>query len=264
MIRVVLADDNTQLCHTLREHIDAQPDMQVVGIAGDGEQALEALDRWRPDVLLLDITMPRLDGLAVLERLNTRGVVEKPCVVVLTALGHDDVAQRLTELGARYFIVKPFDLDLLTERMRQFVAPTQDHVIPAARQSRSRSSAFVHENRITGLLHEMGVPSHFKGYNYLREAVAWALRQPAVLSGSLTTELYPSVAGKYNTTANGVEAAIRHGIRAAWRNNRPFLAEITGTAGVPRKTPPSNSVVISKLVDAVEAMEASDTPPCNL
>lgn len=256
MIEVVLADDNTHLCQTLKEHIDAQPDMRVVSIANDGEEALEALDRWRPDVLLLDITMPRLDGLAVLERLHMVELEKKPYVVVLTALGHDDVAQRLTELGARYFIVKPFDLDLLTERLRQFAAPTPQSTIAEVRQGRPHSSALHQTQRITRLLHEMGVPSHLKGYNYLREAVTLALRRPAVLNGSLTTDLYPSIADRYNTTANGVEAAIRHSIRVAWRNNRPFLAGLTGTAGVPRKTAPPNSVVISRLVEAIDRMKA--------
>jgi two-component system response regulator (stage 0 sporulation protein A) len=76
MIRVLLADDNAQLCQALQEHIDAQPDMTVVGTAGDGEQTLHALEMLQPDVLLLDVTMPKLDGVGVLERLHAANACE--------------------------------------------------------------------------------------------------------------------------------------------------------------------------------------------
>ncbi|MGI6082689.1 MAG: sporulation transcription factor Spo0A [Limnochordia bacterium] len=250
MITVLLADDNTQLCDTLKDHINQQEDMEVVGIVSDGEQTLEALKRRCPDVLLLDVTMPRLDGLGVLERLHTEDS-GKPCVVVLTALGRDDVAQRLTQLGARYLMVKPFDPDLLIERIRESVASERYDPLLTMRRQRADSSVFEHENRVTSLLHEMGVPPNLKGYGYLREAVLTAISHPRLLHGGLTTELYPSIARKYRTTPTGVEAAIRHSIRVAWNNNRSFLAKITGTAGVPRKTLPPNSLVISRLVDVV-------------
>ncbi|NLN17916.1 MAG: sporulation transcription factor Spo0A [Firmicutes bacterium] len=250
MITVLLADDNKQLCDTLRDHIDEQEDMKVVGIATDGEETLEALKRCCPDVLLLDVTMPRLDGLGVLERLHIEDL-GKPCVVVLTALGHDDVAQRLAQLGARYLMVKPFDPGLLIERIRESVASERHDPALIMRQQTAALSVFEQENRVTNLLHEMGVPPNLKGYGYLREAVLKAISRPALLHGGLTTELYPSIAKKYHTTSTGVEAAIRHSIRVAWNNNRPFLAKLTGIAGVPRKTLPPNSVVISRLVDAV-------------
>lgn len=252
MIRILIADNNVELCETLREIFDAQPDMKVAGVAYDGEQALEHIRALTPDVVILDITMPHLDGMAVLERLSFGNLECEPCVIVLTALWKDDIVQRLTELGAHYFIVKPFDLGVLVERVRQFASSETNLVTRETRDNYRQSSAVEEETHVTRLLHEMGIPPHFKGYRYLREAVLMVLRDDDILGGALTTKLYPSLARKYGTTPGGVEAAIRNSVVASWESgNREFIARITGSAGTMRKTFPTNSVVIAKLADEV-------------
>lgn len=263
MIRVLIADNNIELCETLEEYLSGLPDMEVVGCAYDGEEALAKIEQLSPDVVLLDITMPHLDGLAVMERLRAsdggapadaaRGA--RPAVIVVTAFGREDVIQRFTELGAEYFIVKPFDLDLLAQRIRQFGTAQESAAhdespvaAPALRGPRPMGDP---EAQLTGLLHQMGVPAHFKGYIYLRDAVLMVVRENRMLGGSLTKEIYPRLAERYGTTPGGVEAAIRNAIMSAWEHgNREFIAALSGLGGR-RDRLPTNSLLIAKLADRV-------------
>ena len=263
MIRVLIADNNVELCETLEEYLNALPDMEVVGCAYDGEETLARIEELSPDVVLLDITMPRLDGLAVMERLrSTEWGVDgqppgsrpaRPAIIVLTAFGREDVIQRFTELGAQYFIVKPFDLELLAQRIRQFgthqeSAAHEDADLGPVRVTRSPAQV---EAAVTALLHHLGVPAHFKGYSYLRDAVLMVVQENRMLGGSLTKELYPRLAEKYGTTPGGVEAAIRNAILAAWEHgNREALVQLTGGASR-RERFPTNSLLIAKLADRV-------------
>ena len=249
MIRVLIADNNVDLCVTLQEFLEAEEDIEVCGIAYDGEEALDLLGSLEVDVLILDITMPRLDGMAVLERMESLGLKKRPRVIVLTALSRDDLIQRFTDLGADYFMVKPFDLNLLAERIRQFAHSQGSNASASVSTGKYRPQVIDDEVSITRLLQEMGVPAHFKGYNYLRDAVRIVLRDEQMLGGSLTKKLYPQLAEKYGSTPGGVEAAIRNAVLAAWESgNRAFLDKLSG--GNKRKGRfPTNSMVIAKLAD---------------
>lgn len=257
LIKVLIADNNIELCRTIQEFLDSQGDMEVVGIAHDGVDALSELVATCPDVLILDITMPNLDGMAVLERMSGLNLTPRPKVIVLTALGREDVIQRFTDLGAHYFIVKPFDLELLAERIRQFAGskPTvsSNESKDVATSSISTGQGFVETSQwVTQLLHEMGVPPNFKGYNYLRDAVLLTLRDPQLLGGALTKRLYPQLAEKYGSTPGGVEAAIRNAVLASCeRGNREFIEKLCGPFRGSRKTWPTNSIVIAKLADTI-------------
>ena len=263
MIRVLIADNNIELCETLEEYLNGLPDMEVVGCAYDGEETLARIEELSPDVVLLDITMPHLDGLAVMERLRSaEWAVDgspsgarpgRPAIIVLTAFGREDVIQRFTELGAQYFIVKPFDLELLAQRIRQFGTHQESaaHDDADAVPVRVNRSAAHVEATVTALLHHLGVPAHFKGYSYLRDAVLMVVQENRMLGGSLTKELYPRLAQKYGTTPGGVEAAIRNAIMAAWEHgNREALTQLTG-GGARRERFPTNSLLIAKLADRV-------------
>lgn len=249
MIRVLIADNNVDLCVTLQQFLDAEEDIEVCGIAYDGEEALELLASRETDVLILDITMPRLDGMAVLERMESLGLKKRPRVIVLTALSRDDLIQRFTDLGADYFMIKPFDLNLLAERIRQFAHSQGNNVTGAVASGKYKPQVIDDEVSITRLLQEMGVPAHFKGYNYLRDAVRIVLRDEQMLGGSLTKKLYPQLAEKYGSTPGGVEAAIRNAVLAAWESgNREFLDKLTG-GNLRKGRFPTNSMVIAKLAD---------------
>lgn len=252
MIRVLIAEGNVELCRTLTEHINTRTDMRVVGVAHDGEQALAIIRPTAPDVLVLDIDMPVVDGLSVLARLGEQGLSKKLTVMVLSTLDTHEIVRKIMDLGAHYFITKPFDIQVLLERVRQFASTTAAGCVSGEASSNHRTSSPInHEGHIAHLLHEMGVPLHYKGYNYLRDAVAYVLRDPAVLDGSLTTRLYPEIARQYATTPTAVESAIRNCIIASWQSgNRDFVAHLTGCGDIWRKTFPANSVVIAKLAEA--------------
>lgn len=250
MIRVVIVDNNVELCQTLKEYLSVQQDMQVVGIAYNGEEALKLLQTEPADVVLLDITMPHLDGLAVMERLRRLSLPKVPRIIVLTALSRDDLVQRFTELGADYFIVKPFDLDILVQRIRDFASYGDAQEVREHGFTYKAAGQPIDDRKaVTRLLQEMGVPAHFKGYTYLRDAVLTVLHDENLQGGSLTKNLYPLLAAKYNTTSSGVEAAIRNAVLAAWENgNREFIEQLASN-GQRKGRFPTNSVVIAKLVD---------------
>lgn len=252
LIRVLIADNNVELCKTIKEFLDSLGDIQVVGIAHDGKEALSLLAELAPDVVLLDITMPNLDGLAVLERMGSLHLTPPPTVIVLTAMGREDIIQRFTDLGARYFIIKPFDLEILAERIRQFSergdwAVVKESGLTYGRPEHGSDVSLT----LTRLLHQMGVPPNFKGYNYLRDGVLMVLRDPQLLGGALTKRLYPQLAEKYQTTPGGVEAAIRNAVLACYeRGNREFIDQLCGN-GRGKGSCPTNSMVIAKLVDHI-------------
>ena len=235
-IRVMLADNNRELCMTLADLIRLQDDMELTGVAFDGIETLQVFEETHPEVLILDITMPYLDGIGVLERLSE--LPERPVVIVLTAFEQEAMIQRITALGATYYMVKPFDAPTLFERIRQF-ASGKPPIYKTAKVQEERPIYFnrtpSHEKttnelelEVSRLFHEMGIPAHFRGYAYLREAVVVASREVEVL-GNITKNLYPRIAEKYRSTTSGVESAIRHTIEIAWeRGNTDFMEDFFG------------------------------------
>ncbi|MGE5558045.1 MAG: sporulation transcription factor Spo0A [Bacillota bacterium] len=232
-IKLVLADNNRDLCKVLAEHISLQPDLQLVGIAYDGLKALELLEEFAPDVLILDITMPYLDGIGVMERLQSLRLPKKPKVIILTAFEQEAMIKRLLEMGADYYVVKPFDVNILFSRIRQFCEPTgiqvqttmmKEETLPESGTAGQESEHFL-EMKVTKLLHDMGIPVHLRGYAYLREAIVMAVRNIELI-GNITKNLYPQLAEKYQTSCSGVESAIRHTIELGWqRGNKKYLEE---------------------------------------
>jgi len=249
LISVLVADNNVELCTLIEEFFAYQTDLELVGVAYDGEEALEKIDGLQPDVVVLDITMPQLDGIGVMEELNRRGE-SRPKVIVLTAFAKDSMVQRMTQLGADYFVVKPFDLNVLVERIRQF---GDSDSFSAGETAGPYRPVRKHDPlvAVSELLQQMGIPAHFKGYTYLRDAVLMVFEEERFLGG-LTKELYPRLAEKYDSSPSGVEAAIRNAIMAAWkRGNRQLLKVLTGQEHIDQDEVrfPTNSMVIAKLVD---------------
>jgi len=168
-MRVLVVDNNVELCKVLEDYFDTQLDLDVVGMAHDGEEAMSLIQSLEPDVVLLDITMPYLDGLGVMERLQTLGLKKRPKVVVITAFGTDNLLARLMSLGADYFMIKPFQLEILAQRLREFAATSKEVVaLEGAAALDTRTSA---DQTVLRLLHDMGVPPHYKGFSYLKDAV---------------------------------------------------------------------------------------------
>ncbi|MFT8314640.1 MAG: sporulation transcription factor Spo0A [Clostridium sp.] len=256
-ISVLIADDNKEFCNILNDYLLNQSDIVVVGIAKDGIEALKLIEEKKPDLVILDIIMPHLDGLGVLERLGNMDINPVPNVIVLSAVGQDKITQRAITLGADYYVVKPFDMDVFTKRIRQMFNNTildsdTKKTMPtekAAEVKVSESEPLDLEAEITSIIHEIGVPAHIKGYMYLREAITMVVDNIELLS-AVTKELYPSIAKKYNTTASRVERAIRHAIEVAWsRGQVDTINKLFGYTIHNAKGKPTNSEFIAMIAD---------------
>ena len=231
-IKVCVVDDNRELVALLAEYISAQEDMEVIAVAHNGQECLNMLENVTPDILILDIIMPHLDGLGVLERLREMKRETMPNVIMLTAFGQEDVTKKAVDLGASYFILKPFDMENLANNIRQVNGQGQS-VIKSNSQMTYRTAEQKPKNldaSITSIIHEIGVPAHIKGYLYLREAISMVYNDIELL-GSITKVLYPDIAKKFNTTASRVERAIRHAIEVAW--SRGNIESISSFLDIP-------------------------------
>jgi two-component system response regulator (stage 0 sporulation protein A) len=256
-IEVLLADDNREFTNLLSEFIDDQEDMSVVGVAYNGNEVLRFIEQQRkaPDVLILDIIMPHLDGLGVLEKLREMNLPNPPKIIMLTAFGQENITQKAVQLGAAYYILKPFDMEVLTSRIRQLVS--NSHSVTSSLSNSSSHKANVVplskgrnlDANITSIIHEIGVPAHIKGYQYLREAITMVYNNIEILGG-ITKVLYPSIADHYKTTPSRVERAIRHAIEVAWtRGNIDSISHLFGYTINISKSKPTNSEFIAMVAD---------------
>ena len=250
--RVVIADDNREFSNIISKYISSVDGFEVVGIAKDGVEALSLVKEKSPDILILDIIMPHLDGLGVLERLNFENTDKMPKVVVLSAVGQDSITQRAIELGASYYVVKPFDLKVFVKRLKDISNIKYDR--EENNQNDFKTTALKKdgvsmESKITKLIQEVGVPAHIKGYVYLREAILMVIEDMDYL-GAVTKELYPGVAAKHNTTPSRVERAIRHAIEVAWNRGKiDTIDKIFGYTVSNHKGKPTNSEFIALIAD---------------
>jgi len=268
-IEVLLADDNREFANLLSEYIGEQEDLSVAGVAYNGEEVMEMIEEKGivPDVLILDIIMPHLDGLGVLERLRELNLDPAPKIVMLTAFGQENITQKAVQLGASYYILKPFDMDVLVSRIRQLAAgpvPTMTGSVVSGgtlsafgSQMRKRPSLLQAKPQgklnldasITNIIHEVGVPAHIKGYQYLRDAITMVYNNIELLS-AVTKTLYPAIAEKYRTTPSRVERAIRHAIEVAWtRGNIDSISHLFGYTINISKAKPTNSEFIAMVAD---------------
>lgn len=248
--KVLLVDDNQELIELMKSYLNEQADMEVVGTAFNGKDCLSFLEKEIPDVVILDIIMPHIDGLAVLSQIKRNPETKHLNVIILTAFGQEDVTKKAVNLGASYFILKPFDLEHLAEQIRQMQGRSSD--LPLQEQlltSKSPEKKFDLEASITNIIHEIGVPAHIKGYMYLREAITMVYNDIELL-GSITKVLYPDIATKFNTTASRVERAIRHAIEVAWsRGNIDSISSLFGYTVNVSKAKPTNSEFIAMVAD---------------
>ena len=248
-IRVGIADDNKDFCDLLDEFFAESPEIDVVFKTGDGLQTLAAVEKEKPDVLLLDVVMPYLDGLGVLERLQGKEKTA-PKVIMLSAVGQEGVTRKAVDMGALYYVVKPFDFPLLAKRIQQIAGFDGKNVgKPKAMLSLSEEETVDLEKEITGIIHEVGVPAHIKGYQYLRSAIALVVEDMDLL-GAVTKELYPAIAKINSTTPSRVERAIRHAIEVAWNRGKiETIDRLFGYTVQNDKGKPTNSEFIAIIAD---------------
>lgn len=254
-IQIVIADDNKEFSDILCEYLNSQGDIEVTGIAKDGNEACDLITERMPDIAILDIIMPHLDGLGVLEKMRTMSLKKRPLFIILSAVGQDKITQRALALGAEYYIVKPFDMEVLVSRIRQLKDSSHNPVIRSEYPMESKTSYHIPtvqrnlEVEVTNIMHEIGVPAHIKGYQYLRDAIMMVVKDLDIIN-SITKQLYPSIAREYNTTPSRVERAIRHAIEVAWsRGQVDAIDSLFGYTVSIGKGKPTNSEFIAMVAD---------------
>lgn len=249
MLKVLIADDNREFNELLSDYLKKEPDFEVVGSAYNGKEALNLISEVEPDILLLDIIMPHLDGIGVLEALNSFQETKKPKVIMLTAFGHENITKRAVELGASYYILKPFSMEVLADRIRQLGNNSAMEKVKFNEFNNLQAKKNNLEEEVTEIIHEIGIPAHIKGYLYLREAILMVVQEIELL-GSVTKVLYPRIAEKFETTPSRVERAIRHAIEVAWsRNNVDTIKKLFGYTINAQRGKPTNSEFIALVAD---------------
>lgn len=241
--RVLMIDDNIELVKMVKEYFNKDKNINIVLEAYNGEDGFNLIDKKREeyDLILLDLVMPKKDGKSVLENMRSKGIDKK--TIILTSYNNPDIIRKTSEMGISYFILKPFELKELEKRIEEVME--QDKFV-------GKSIDLYHnslEKSITKILHELGVPSHIKGYQYIRDGIIMIYDKPGIVGG-ITKELYPDIAKKYDTTVSRVERAIRHAIEVSWnRGNWDLMEEIFGHSVDIDKAKPTNSEFIVTVAD---------------
>ena len=252
MVKIAIADDNEKMLNIMGKVLAEQNDFEVVGMATNG---LNIIKDKQPDIVLLDIIMPQIDGLTVMEKVKTdKDVTKEPTFIVISAVGRESVTEDAFNMGATYYIMKPFDNQMLINRIR--------YVKSNKKLLDNKRAALVTDNSeavsdrsleadITEIIHDIGIPAHIKGYQYLRDSIMLSVKDNDVIN-SITKILYPTIAKKYQTTSSRVERAIRHAIEVAWnRGNTDTLNGLFGYTISNGKGKPTNSEFIALIADKI-------------
>ncbi len=273
-ITILIADDNPDFANTLTGYIEEDNEFEIIAIARDGKQAVEMILSTEPDVVLLDVIMPHLDGIGVLERINAAKMKKNPLCIMLSAVGQDKITQKALELGAEYYAIKPFDIITLLQRIKEIRLYKQQPQFkntninnyninnnPNTYMAREIKAPYIEispdkkkdqenlEALVTNVIHEVGVPAHIKGYQYLREAIMMVVSNIDIIN-QITKQLYPDIALKFKTTPSRVERAIRHAIEVAWgRGQTETVENIFGYTISAAKGKPTNSEFIAMIAD---------------
>ncbi len=250
MIRVVLIDDNKEVRENLKEYFKSCSDLEFAGEASNGQEGYELIKSTKPDAVVLDIVMPKMDGLGLLEKLSEENISTN--ILIYSAIGNDTVVKKTFSLGAKYYIMKPCDASDIANRIRE----ASEIYTANASFITARSNDTITENNlesvITDIIHDIGVPAHIKGYNYLRDAIGLCIKDDEFIN-SITKLLYPTVAKNFSTTSSRVERAIRHAIEVAWNRGREeVLTDIFGYTIDTNKGKPTNGEFIAMISDSIK------------
>ena len=253
-LSVAIADDNQKILDLLEKVIGTDQELDLVGKAKNGEEMCRIIKEKNPDVVLLDLIMPKMDGLAVMEKFaNDKSLKKIPSFIVVSAVGQERITENAFNLGADYYILKPFDNQMLLNRIKHVRRAGERRIRQIGRQPERTEDNPVPvrnlETDVTNIIHEIGVPAHIKGYQYMRDAITLVVSNMDLLS-AVTKELYPTIAAMNGTTPSRVERAIRHAIELAWnRGKLETLNNLFGYTIQNDKGKPTNSEFIAIIAD---------------
>lgn len=252
-IRVAIADDNERILELLGEIVSSDKELELVGKAKNGEDVCNIIREKQPDVVLLDLIMPKMDGLSVMDSINQDATLEKrPSFIIVTAVGQERITEDAFQKGAHYYVMKPFHNDIILNYIKSIKKSSAKPPVTLAEPTPAKAVQEVNlETRITDMIHEIGIPAHIKGYHYLRDAIMMAVEDMDVLN-AVTKVLYPTVAKRHQTTSSRVERAIRHAIEVAWsRGKLDTLDSLFGYTVSNGKGKPTNSEFIALIADTL-------------
>ena len=253
-MRILVVDDHSALRETMTEALAGQQDVAAVDAASNGAEALRLLGERSYDVMVTDIVMPVMDGYTLMQEMRRMALSPAPKVIVATSLARDDFVMRAVELGAKFYLVKPFEIESLMGHIRR-LARGEDPAPPMREPSGEPREQSLDE-RLGSLFLTIGIPAHIKGYQYLRCGVRLAVENPGIIN-RITRELYPGIAARFDTTASKVERAIRHAIDVAWSRGRvDTLNRAFGCRVCTPEDKPTNGEFIAMLADKM-SMEQS-------
>ena len=242
---ILIADGSEVFCSQLTNALQHNQGFRVVGTTCDGEQVVKKVTQLQPQLLVLDLMLPKRDGISILKSLKT--MENRPAILATTALVSEYVSAAAADFGVRYLMLKPCECEALVERLEEL--RTAERKTPLVLRRGDRSGI---ENMVTGIIHEIGVPAHIKGYQYLREAIIIAVEDMDVIN-AITKVLYPQVAKIFQTTPSRVERAIRHAIEVAWdRGDLDTLQRFFGYTVSNTKGKPTNSEFIALIADKLQ------------
>ena len=247
-INVAIADDNERILDLLGEMVNNDKDLNLVGKANNGEDIYEIIKEKQPDVVLLDLIMPKMDGLSVMDLVNNNKEIRRhPNFIVITAIGQERITEDAFKKGANYYILKPFNNEVILNKIKN-----ANQMIRIEKRAGESSKPEINlEARVTDMIHEIGIPAHIKGYHYLRDAIIMSIEDMDVLN-AITKVLYPTVAKMHQTTSSRVERAIRHAIEVAWsRGKLDTLDDLFGYTVSNGKGKPTNSEFIALIADTI-------------
>lgn len=260
-INILVADHSEDTRKELTDFFEKRKDMQLVGSTDNGQDACRAIRSLQPDIVLLDVVLPVMDGFSVMEKINAdRDLQQPPAFIIVSSIGNQSMIECACRLGAAYYILKPFGTDNLARRILQIAAAREDslrqkkvEVGSGKKETAALSAAGYREDTleadITNIIREIGIPAHIKGYQYIREAIMMTVNDMNLLN-YITKLLYPTIAKKYKTTSSSVERAIRHAIEVAWNRGRiDVLEELFGYTVSAGKGKPTNSEFIALIAD---------------
>ena len=252
-ISVAIADDNERILDLLGEIVCSDKELNLVGKVNNGEEMCQLIKEKQPDVVLLDLIMPKVDGLSVMDRINSDTEMKRhPDFIIVTAVGQERITEDAFKKGASYYIMKPFDNEVILDRIKSAGHSTHRDIRVRPVENAKGTGTEMHlEARVTDMIHEIGIPAHIKGYHYLRDAIIMAVEDMDVLN-AITKILYPTVAKMHQTTSSRVERAIRHAIEVAWsRGKLDTLDELFGYTVSNGKGKPTNSEFIALIADTI-------------
>lgn len=250
-LKVLILEDNKEEGNKLQSFLESQCSVKVVGCIEDGAVGYNMILETEPDAVVMDMVLPTLDGLNILDKLNNVSLAKRPKIIVISSFGNDNLITKTACAGADYYMAKPIDLPTLFQRL---VMLTEHYVAPKAPPTESVIQSNPEEDlevTVSNIIKIVGVPAHIKGYQFLRDSIIWTIKDNEIIN-AVTKELYPGIAKRYHTTASRVERAIRHAIEVAWqRGDLETINKLFGYTIQVSKGKPTNSEFIAMIADKI-------------